>query len=109
MKLIQEQSTFKTIITPNLECKIRILCSEINQVEWSGIVFYTTEGSFKDNNLTIIAEDLILMHKGTAGYTEFEVTPDIATYMAMNDLLEYKIGLVHSHNNMAKQFIYSIA
>lgn len=101
MKLIKEESTFNTVITPNLECKIRILCSKINQVEWSGIVFYRTEGSIKENNLTIIAEDLILMHKGTSGYTEFEITPDIATYMAMNDLLDLKLGLIHSHNNMS--------
>ena len=104
MKLYKETKKYQLNITNKLEAKIRLLCEKINTVEWSGIVFYDIEGTLKDDNLVITAVDLFLMHKGTAGYTEFEITPDIAHYMAMNDLIEYKQGLIHSHNNMSTFF-----
>ena len=47
------------------------------------------------------------MDIGTSAYTEFNVSPDMATYMVDHpELLEEGIyqGLIHSHNNMATFF-----
>lgn len=112
LELIHKQDVFKILISENTEKKIRFLCKNIWDVEWSGILFYKIEGTFEDKSLVIRCIDLFQMDIGTSGYTEFNVSPDMATYMVDHpELLEEGVyqGLIHSHNNMAKQFIYSIA
>jgi len=44
------------------------------------------------------------MDIGTATYTEFSESPDIISYMIDKDLLDTRVGLVHSHNNMETFF-----
>lgn len=41
------------------------------------------------------------MDIGTSVYTEFKTSPDLAHYIAMNDLFECEQALIHSHNHMA--------
>ena len=81
---------------------IRHLCGRIPDREWSGVLFYTVTGTFEEG-LTVQCKDICLMDVGSATYTEFDTSPDIAGYMVENDLLDCYLGLVHSHNNMAKQ------
>lgn len=100
---------YKIIIPVEVEKKIRLLCTHISQVEWSGVLFYQVEGAFndKDNPLTIKCVDIFQMDKGTGGYTEFNVSPDIVSYMIDHpELLSEDVfqGLIHSHNNMATFF-----
>lgn len=100
---------YKIIIPVEVEKKIRLLCTHISQVEWSGVLFYQVEGAFndKDNPLTIKCVDIFQMDKGTGGYTEFNVSPDIVSYMIDHpELLSEDVfqGLIHSHNNMAAFF-----
>jgi len=112
LELVHRQDTFKIVIPVEVEKKIRFLCKHIWDVEWSGILFYKVEGAFEDKSLTIRCVDLFQMDIGTSAYTEFNVSPDMAAYMVDHpELLEEGVyqGLIHSHNNMAKQFIYSIA
>lgn len=100
-----EQSSYKIIITKELERKIRFICQKISQVEWSGVMYYTHTGDFEDGSLTIIAKDLIVLDIGTGGATEFKCSnPDVCTYMIDNDLLDCDMGLIHSHNNMSTFF-----
>lgn len=100
----KSESSFKLFIPKKVEHKISQLCREIHNVEWSGILFYTPEGTFEDNNIVIKCEDLFLMDIGSAATTEFEVTADVASYMLDNDLLDCKQALIHSHNNMKAFF-----
>lgn len=100
----KSDSSFKLFIPKKVEHKISQLCREIHNVEWSGILFYTPEGTFEDNNIVIKCEDLFLMDIGSAATTEFEVTADVASYMLDNDLLDCKQALIHSHNNMKAFF-----
>ena len=100
----KSDSSFKLFIPKKVEHKISQLCREIHNVEWSGILFYTPEGTFEDNNIVIKCEDLFLMDIGSAVTTEFEVTADVASYMLDNDLLDCKQALIHSHNNMKAFF-----
>lgn len=107
LELVHRQDIFKIIIPAEVEKKIRFLCKNIWDVEWSGVLFYKVEGAFEDKSLTIRCVDLFQMDIGTSAYTEFNVSPDMATYMVDHpELLEEGIyqGLIHSHNNMATFF-----
>ena len=99
-------SSFKLIIPANVEAKIRHMCSVIHDVEWSGILFYTHEGNFEDDNFVATCKDIFIMDVGNSTYTEFKDSCDVINYRALNDLLDENIheGLIHSHNNMSTFF-----
>lgn len=89
------------LVPSKVEEKIRYLINKFPHTEWSGILFFTHTGSFEDNTLTLTCEDLLLMDVGTSGWTDFEVTPDVATYIAENpDLFFAEMGLIHSHHTL---------
>lgn len=103
-KLVKKDATYNLIITQELEDKIRYMCNRFPNNEWSGVLFYTYTGSFKDNNLQLTAVDFYLMDYGSATYTEFDMSPDICTYMCDNNLLDCQQALIHSHDTMATFF-----
>lgn len=81
------------------------MCRKISAIEWSGTLFYKPEGKFEDNTLKIRCIDFFPMDIGTSGYTEFNMSPDVVGYMTENpELLDCKMGLIHSHNSMATFF-----
>ena len=88
------------MINKEVQDKIDFICSRIHEDEWSGTLFFLEEGSFADNDLVIKVQDLLVMDIGNATYTEYTESPDIVRYMMDNELLDCKIGLIHSHNNM---------
>lgn len=91
-----ERSSYKIIITKELEKKIRFVCSKVSKVEWSGVLFYTHEGEFDDGSLVITAQDMIVLDIGNGTSTEFKCSdPDVITYMVDNDLLDCDMGLIH--------------
>lgn len=110
--LVQKSGTYnyKLIIPEKVEKKIRFTCQKVWNTEWSGTLFFTHEGSFENNDLVIRCVDIYIMDIGTQAYTEFDMNPDVIAYMCSNpELLDCQMGLIHSHNNMSKKFIYSIA
>ena len=107
LELVHQQSIYKMVIPQEVEKKIRLLCREIHNVEWSGVLFYKVSGSFEDKSLTITCVDLFQMDEGTSGYTEYNMSPDVMGYMVDHpELLNADVyqGLIHSHNNMATFF-----
>lgn len=100
IQLMKQSKSYNLNIPNKVEQKIRLLCKEIWTTEWSGILFYNYEGSFDEDNLVLTCEDIYLMDIGTAAYTEFDMSPEVISYMTDNDLLDCQIGLIHSHNNM---------
>ena len=98
--LKKQDNTYKLIITPELEEKIRFLCARFPNNEYSGVLFYNYTGRFEDNSLVLTAKDFCLMDYGSATYTEFDSSPEICNYMIENDLLECQQALLHSHNVM---------
>ena len=88
--------------------QIQYLCQQIAKVEWSGILFYKTEGSIQDpSSFKIILEDILPLHKGTSTYTEYPFDERVIDYMEMEGnehLEECRIGHIHSHNTMGKLF-----
>lgn len=102
---MKKSDTFKLIIPEEVENKIRFICQQIWEDEWSGTLFYKPEGNFEDGTLTIRCVDIYVMDIGTAAYTEFDMSPDVISYMAENiELLDCQMGLIHSHNNMSTFF-----
>lgn len=86
--------------------QIKWLCREIPKVEWSGILFYSFEGSIKDpENMVLTLEDILPMHKGNATYTEYAFDERVINYMMDNPESDnWKMGHIHSHNTMAVYF-----
>ena len=86
--------------------QIQYLCQQIAKVEWSGILFYKTEGSIQDpKTYKIILEDILPLHKGTSAYTEYTFDERVVDYMEENEHLEEcKMGHIHSHNTMGVFF-----
>lgn len=112
LKLVKNASTFKLIIPQEVEAKIRHLCNRVHDVEWSGTLFYKVEGSLDKGSLIATCVDIFVMDIGTGGYTEYNEAPDVISYMCEHpELLEEGVfeGLIHSHNNMAKQFMFCVA
>ena len=102
---MKKSNTFKLIISEEVERKIRYICQQVWNDEWSGTLFYKPEGKFEDGSLTIRCVDIYVMDIGTAAYTEFDMSPDVVSYMANNpELLDCQMGLIHSHNNMSTFF-----
>ena len=102
--LLRKKSTYKLKIPAKVENMIRLLCSEISQVEWSGVLFYTYKGSFEKQDLEITCQDICLMDIGSSGFTSFTESPDIINYQVEHSLLDCQIGLIHSHNSMDSFF-----
>ena len=86
--------------------QIRYLCREIAKVEWSGVLYYKVEGSIKDPaNMVLTLEEVLPLHKGTSGYTEYEFGDAFVEHMMENEHLEdCKMGHIHSHNTMGVFF-----
>ena len=102
---MKKSDTFKLIIPEEVEKKIRYICQQIWKDEWSGTLFYKPEGRFEDGTLAIRCVDIYVMDIGTAAYTEFDMSPDVISYMTDNpELLDCQMGLLHSHNNMSTFF-----
>lgn len=95
---------YKLIIPKKVEDKIRYTCRQVWNTEWSGVLFFKYEGSFDNDDLTIICEDICIMDIGSSTYTEFDMNPYVISYMTDNDLLDCQIGLLHSHQNLATFF-----
>ena len=99
----QLQDNVKVVIPKNVMNKINYLCTVIAAVEWSGVLFYTVKGTIKNpSKMVITLKDILPMDKGTTTATEFTYDERYVEYL-MNEekRMEYKSGLIHSHNNMA--------
>ena len=93
------------VIPLKVEEKIRYLCRKFPTLEWSGVLFTSYTGNFEDGSLVITCEDIYPMDLGSPGFTEFKMDETVAGYMAENiELFDCNIGLLHSHNSMAKLY-----
>lgn len=98
LEIIKKSTTFKLNVSPELEEKIRYYLGRFPNIEYSGTLFYTIEGSFKNKDLVVNAFDFLLQDIGTGGYTEFSQSPDVIGYMVDHpELLDEDVyqGLMH--------------
>lgn len=90
--------------------KVEFLCKKISNVEWSGILLYTYEGTIaRPESFIITLKDIILMDKGSSGATEYELNGGeddfhIDYMEKYPDRRSWKIGHIHSHNTMGVFF-----
>lgn len=85
-----------------MEEKIRYLANKFPHTEWSGVLFTTHQGTFEKGDLVITCQDLYPMDLGNATYTEFNMSEDVAAYMADNiELFDCELQLIHSHHSMS--------
>lgn len=86
---------------------IKYLCSRINKIEWSAIIFYEPVGSIKNlKKFSINVKKIYPMHKGDGAFTEYEFADKdfIKFRMANMEVNFMKIGHMHSHHGMAVFF-----
>lgn len=89
---------------PVLE-KVKYLCSEISDLEWSGILMYELVGNFAKGEFYCQIKDIYPMNVGSAAYTEYEFDAAFIKYrMADMSRLDMDLGHVHSHNKMSTFF-----
>lgn len=95
-------ATYKLIVPERVEEKIRYLLRKFPHTEWSGVLFVSHKGTFENNDLVVTCEDIFPMDLGNAVYTEFNMSEDVAAYMAENiELFDCDLQLLHSHHYMS--------
>ncbi len=99
LSLQNNPNSYTLIVEESLEFKIRKLLKDIHNIEWSGILFYTIEGSL-DTTITVKCKDLLPLNIGSGTFTSFEVDAKIVSYVAEHELYDCMQGLIHSHHNM---------
>ena len=69
-----QKRKIKVLMPEEFYKKVEFLCKKISNVEWSGILLYTCEGTItKPESFIITLRDIILMDKGSNGATEYEL------------------------------------
>jgi len=87
--------------------QIKYLCKNIPKVEWSGILFYTTEGSIeKPASFKIKLETILPLDMGTSAFTEYELDERFINFLEedFDTRAQWKVGHIHSHNVMGVFF-----
>ena len=102
---IKEKATL--VITEDFLNQVKYVCNAISEVEWSGLIYFTTEGEPKNlSTFKVTPYYIHLMDKGTQGSTEFDDDgSQVELYKAVPELDPfegngYKYGKIHSHNTM---------
>jgi len=108
-KEITLSSKATVIIGEEVNDKIKHACRLVNNVEWSGLLLYTIEGSTENpETLVCTIRDIYLMDIGTSAHTQFSYDSfEIAEAYSNNEqwiLGNYRLGLIHSHVNMGVFF-----
>lgn len=100
----------KLIISEKVKSEIKYLNTKSPDKEWSGVLFYTLEGSL-NNPKTIImyAQGILPKDIGTAASTKYEYGEDVTQYLMMKAeefgiefeeiVTKWKIAHHHSHCN----------
>jgi hypothetical protein len=87
--------------------QIQYLCKLISKVEWSGALFYTTEGSIeKPETFKITLKTILPLDMGSAAYTEYNLDERFMDFIEedFEERCTWKLGHIHSHNTMAVFF-----
>jgi len=86
--------------------KLRYICSEIYNEEWSGVLFYSVKGTIRNpSKLKLTVVDFFPMDKGSAAHTAYTMDEIVVGYMMEHDLYgDIKLGHIHSHNKMGVFF-----
>jgi len=87
--------------------QIQYLCKNISKVEWSGALFYTTEGSIeKPGTFKITLKTILPLDMGSSTYTEYKLDERFMDFIEedFEERCTWKLGHIHSHNTMGVFF-----
>ena len=87
--------------------QIQYLCKNIPKVEWSGALFYTTEGSIeKPGTFKITLKTILPLDMGSTAYTEYHLDDRFIDFIEedFEERCTWKLGHIHSHNVMGVFF-----
>lgn len=110
MSTLKTNKKVELLITEDFYKKVNYLCTRISEVEWSGVLFYTIEGSLIEETAKVVCKDILPLDKGTSGYTEFKSDERFVEFMMARseelgeEVFEWQQGLIHSHNTMSVFF-----
>lgn len=89
------------LITPEFLNIVKYICKKVNQVEWSGMLFYNMEGSIRNPESVVITPiNIYLKDIGKHSTTGYEYDPSCIDFVENNDLMDAKHGMIHSHHSM---------
>lgn len=99
----------KLILTERVVEQIKYLCSKMPSVEWSGVLYHTAEGDIGNpKDFVCKAQDILLLDKGSAAYTEYDFSSANFTEALMEkpEFMDWSMSHIHSHNTMGKLFAF---
>lgn len=88
----------KLILTPQVVEQINFLCEKMAAVEWSGVLYHSAEGDINNPETFVCkAEYILLLDKGTSGYTEYDFSSENFTNALCEkpELMEWSMSHVH--------------
>ena len=100
---IELKEKIKVVMPTQVLHQIKYLCKNIPKVEWSGVLFYTIEGSIKQPSKCVLTLQAILpLDMGTAGYTAYALDNRYIDFIEedFENRCTWKTGHIHSHNTM---------
>lgn len=104
LEVVQLQDKLNLLMPDEVLMKIKYLCKNIPRVEWSGILFYTIEGTVKEpSKMKITLQDILPMDMGSSAYTEYEVDARYVDFLmeeGQEHRMDWHMGHIHSHNTM---------
>lgn len=72
-KLERKNTKISLSISEKVQQQIKYLCEKIPNEEWSGVLFFETEGTIKEvKNLKLRAIDVVPLNIGTATFTNYQ-------------------------------------
>lgn len=104
LPVVQLQDKIKVVMPDEVLHKVKFLCKQIMKDEWSGMLFYSIEGTVKEPSKMIITlQDILPMDKGSAAFTSYDIDRRYEDYLleeGQEHRMEWHVGHIHSHNVM---------
>lgn len=92
----------KLLITKDFQNQIDLLHRLVGNIEWSGVMFYTTTGIFNEKESVITPKYIFPMDVGNSARTDFEYNEVLLdAYDLFPDAENCREGIIHTHHSMS--------
>ena len=106
LPMVRLESKAVLKITKEFNHFVNYLCKKINNIEWSGVLFFESEGEINTSEGVIITPiDIYPMDMGSSAYTEYDFSEEVFDYYEKHpERFGMKYGHIHSHHSMGAFF-----